>query len=362
MLPTLDAHHDRTVPGGDTEGATSAPIGPTRKSSLIDRLFLIGGIILLLILVARSGVGLVWGNLRVIGWGFAVIIGQELLAMTANTLGWRQAFLPPRGAIPFFRLFAARVAGDAINYVTPTATIGGEFVRARMIEGELTPRAVWASVAVAKISQTVGQALFIIAGMFYVASKAPLPMTVRDGLAVSGPLFIAAVILAVVMQRHGLFTAAVRLLQRTRLAVAPRVARELERLDEEIRLIYSVPSSIFLSSGMFFIGWMFGIVESYLTLYFLDAGPSCHRAVIIETLSVTIDAVMFFVPGKAGTQEGGKMLIFSILGLDPALGLAFGIARRIRELSWAGIGLLILGWHQLHGGSSPLMRVPGKIV
>jgi hypothetical protein len=56
---------------------------------------------------------------------------------------------------------------------------------------------------------------------------------------------------------------------------------------------------------------------------------------------VTIDGILFFVPAKAGTQEGGKMLIFSLLGLDPAKGLSLAIARRIRELTWAGIALLI---------------------
>jgi len=33
--------------------------------------------------------------------------------------------------------------------------------------------------------------------------------------------------------------------------------------------------------------------------------------------------------------------------LDPAKGLALGIVRRIRELTWAAIGLLILSRHQL---------------
>jgi hypothetical protein len=67
----------------------------------------------------------------------------------------------------------------------------------------------------------------------------------------------------------------------------------------------------------------------------------------VEVLSVAIDGMLFFVPAKAGTQEGGKVLIFTILGLDPAKGLALGIVRRIRELTWASIGLMILSRHQL---------------
>jgi hypothetical protein len=45
-----------------------------------------------------------------------------------------------------------------------------------------------------------------------------------------------------------------------------------------------------------------------------------------------------------GTQEGGKVLLFATLGLDPARGLTVGIVRRIRELVYAGLGLAALGW------------------
>ena len=37
------------------------------------------------------------------------------------------------------------------------------------------------------------------------------------------------------------------------------------------------------------------------------------------------------------------MLVFLAAGLDPADGLALGLARRVRELIWAGVGLALLG-------------------
>jgi hypothetical protein len=58
---------------------------------------------------------------------------------------------------------------------------------------------------------------------------------------------------------------------------------------------------------------------------------------------VLIDGILFFVPGKVGTQEGGKVLLFATLGLDPARGLTVGVVRRIRELTYAGVGLAALG-------------------
>ena len=67
-------------------------------------------------------------------------------------------------------------------------------------------------------------------------------------------------------------------------------------------------------------------------------------ALALETGSVFIDGILFFVPAKIGTQEGGKVLLFAMLGLDPAHGLTVGVVRRIRELTYAGLGLALLAW------------------
>ena len=76
-----------------------------------------------------------------------------------------------------------------------------------------------------------------------------------------------------------------------------------------------------------------GVVEVYIILNCLQLAPTWGAAFTVEMLSVAIDALFFFVPAKAGMQEGGKVLIFSILGLDPAKGLVLGIVRRLRELT-----------------------------
>ena len=48
-------------------------------------------------------------------------------------MGWALAF--PRGERPVsaWRLFGARLAGDGVNYLTPSATVGGELLRVRLL-------------------------------------------------------------------------------------------------------------------------------------------------------------------------------------------------------------------------------------
>ena len=53
----------------------------------------------------------------------------------------------------------AAVLGDAVNYLTATAGLGGEFVRAHYLRHQASAKALAASVSVAKLTQFAGQAL-----------------------------------------------------------------------------------------------------------------------------------------------------------------------------------------------------------
>jgi hypothetical protein len=307
---------------------------------------LVAGVVLFVALWYQLGIGAVWSNVRAIGWGFVPIIGQELLAATCNTLAWWWAFPAPRPARPLRTLFAARVIGDGINAVTPTATLGGEYVRGRLLLGAGAPAGVWASVAVGKIAQTVAQVTFVIGGLFVLLDDVPLPPVLRTAVLAGASVFAGAVALTVALQRRGLFTAGARVLARLGFALSPHVLAQLAAVDGEIRRLYAAPASFLWSWACFLAGWLCGVLEIYLILHFLGVGATWERAFTIEVLSIGIDGVLFFVPARAGTQEGGKVLIFTLLGLDPVKGFALGLARRIRELTWAGVGLALLARHE----------------
>jgi putative membrane protein len=329
----------------------------SRTVRLVEWGLLIGGVVLFVFLVRRLGATTVLDNLVLVGLGIIPIVLQETLAYTANTLGWWQSFPRPRPAVPFLRLFAARIAGDAVNYTTPTASLGGEFVRTRLLRGLAPTTSLVASVAVAKLSQTLGQIVFVVAGLAIVLEEASLPPAVRHGLLGGLAAFSLLIVALVIAQRRGMFAPLLRLAHRLGVPDrAPSFRRSVQRLDDEIARFHGAANgALALSSFCFFLGWCMGVVEIYLILWFLDVPVTVHRAVTIEVLSVAIDSMLFFVPAKAGTQEGGKVLIFTLLGLDPAKGLALGIVRRIRELTWAMIGLAILSRWQLAGS-----RITGR--
>jgi hypothetical protein len=71
--------------------------------------------------------------------------------------------------------------------------------------------------------------------------------------------------------------------------------------------------------------------------------------VAVEALAMILNNVFLFIPGRAGSAEGVRAGVCLLLGLPAAQGVAYGIARRGRELIWIVPGLVVLltrqaGW------------------
>src|SRR5260370_19575838 len=101
---------------------------------LLKRLLLLAGVILLAVLVHRVGAEPVLATLRALAWWqFVVICLPYSVIAAVDTLGWRFAFA--RGGAPFWRLYGARLAGEALNVVTAAGSVGGEGGKASLAAG-----------------------------------------------------------------------------------------------------------------------------------------------------------------------------------------------------------------------------------
>lgn len=299
-------------------------------------ILLLLGVLSVVVLARRIDVNLVRSALVQVGWGIVLVVGQETVAHLLNALGWRFAFTRDEAAaIPFGELFRLRVAGDAINYLTPSATVAGEVARAAMLSARHGATVRAGSVVVAKSAQTLGQAVFVATGFSLVGTRLVVsaPRASARFWLVAGPLLILAILFyrAAIQHAPGLLEPA-----RARLrAVACRLRQ----------FIRDHPARVVLSTLMFVLAYAWGAFEAYWICHFLGIPVSVFTALSIEVLSVAVDGLLFMVPAKIGTQEGGKMAVFAALGLPPSLGFAFGVVRHVRELTWAGLGVLLCWSH-----------------
>jgi glycosyltransferase 2 family protein len=320
---------------------------PSTRTKILERLAFSAGLLLLVWLVWRVGPKAIIGALTKLGWGFGLVLVLYGVIAFVNTLAWRATM--PNARVGLGSLFAFLLAGDAMNAVTPSAVLGGEIIRISLLRRKMSAVAAATSVVLAAATQFVAQLLFVLGGLPSVLSRAPVgPM--KTGFLAAGGIVIAGGAAAVSLSRgrnlferlHGLVTRHVPARLRPTGA-----AFDWKELDRSIfGPIRDRPWIMAPSLILYLVGWIIGIAEVALVLSLLGSPVEWRTAAAIETLAVIIDTLLFFIPARLGTQEGGKYVIFQMLGLDPHTGLALGFVRRLRDVVWALVGIAILGYLQ----------------
>src|SRR3989442_1143628 len=114
------------------------------------------------------------------------------------------------------------------------------------------------------------------------------------------------------------------------------------RVDRGLARFYrEEPRRLALSIAFHFVAWLLGVVEVYLMLRFLGVPVSLTTATIIEAFGTAVRFATFLVPASVGAQEGGYVVTFVALGLPASTAVAFGLARRVREILWIAVGFVI---------------------
>jgi hypothetical protein len=284
----------------------------------------------------------VWDLFRGFGWGFAVLLPFQYLDHMLNANGWRLAFTPAQAAkVSFWELVRVRIAGDGVNYLTPSASIAGEFVRPGMLRTSLSHDAKVSSVVVAKATQAAGQGLFVLIGLIYLINARVYDFKAgQAGWAAAG---ISAMLCGVAV---GIGLLAARPPRRLT-ARFPAAFVKLEPLRRSLREFLGRHPLRLVGSILFFmLGYAWGAAEIWLICRFLGIPIGPETALSIEFLSNLVDAFAFMVPAKIGTQEAGKAVIFKGLGLGADVGFTAGLIRHTRELLWAAMGLGIYAAQQ----------------
>jgi len=60
-------------------------------------------------------------------------------------------------------------------------------------------------------------------------------------------------------------------------------------------------------------------------------------------LALWFDLLTFAIPLNAGSLEGSRILTFQAVGFSSLAGLTYGVAVRLSQLLWSGVGLVLYG-------------------
>jgi putative membrane protein len=333
----------------EVDHPASAQPEPARPESTLGRnLLVLLGVSLLVLLVYEVGTHQLLERFLDLGARAPLILFPFCLITLTD--GWAWAYTLPRAGPTrpsIWTLIWIRLAGEAINNLTPTAYLGGEPVKAMLLNKRgIKGSSGTVSVVVAKTALTVGQIVFILLGIMLTLERFQVldidGRVVFVALCGAGAGFVA---LLVRWQRRGLFVKLARLAERFGLhgervksfaAMAPDV-------DRELGAYYRARGGDFArSTALHFLGWLLGTVEVKLMAELLLYPISWRDAFLIESLSQPLALASAVIPGSLGVREAGGVAIFRFLGLDESVGLALWLLRRLREAVFSVLGLLYL--------------------
>lgn len=304
------------------------------------------GLALLAYMIHQIGLENILREFKKLGFNSLIILIPFFLVYLLDALAWKMTLGGYGGRVDFIHLFLTRMAGEAINYITPSAYLGGEPVKAYLLQKRGVPMVDGlASVVTAKTVMVIAQILFVLLGIGLAFLYRPNNSMIIYGAILVVILVALAVSFLVFIQHRGMFMGALWLLESIRLPVGflKRREQKLKALDDTILAFYSQHRSGFMFTLLFFFfAWLVGSLEIYLVLHFLGFPIDLATAITIEALTTVIRATVFFIPSGLGAQEGGNILLFSAFGFSPVTALTFSIIRRMREVLWISIGLLYL--------------------
>ena len=309
------------------------------------RISLVIGVLLLFLFIYFIGPRQIWENIKKLTWqNFLFLFFLRLIHSVLRTVSWKIIMERYERKTPFFTLYAARLAGDALGYLTPSAQLGGEPIRAMMVNKSNLEKS-FASVIVDKTVEIANQIVLTIIGIIVAITLVPLPGKYEDVLIafVMGAAFF--VTLALIKQKQGIFIWIINFLKKLKIRF-----RFIEKREERIREVDAHISNfykhhkkvflfVFLLNTLIFLLWT---TEIYLTLFFIGAGGVTF---IKSYLIVSLGAFMVMLPtmpASLGTYEITYVSIFVLLNLGVDKGMTLILIRRIIMLIYSGAGLLLM--------------------
>lgn len=324
-----------------------------KKAKIAKNFFFILGALALGIMVYSIGLSNIWRDMKQTGWWFIPIIGMWLIVYTINTLSLyiilRDGSIETK-RISFFRLFKLTVSGFAINYITPFGLMGGEPYKIIELQPELGIQKSTSSVLLGTMMRVVAHFIFWMVSIPLLLFLVPvLSDSVEIGIFVTtGITFLLLLWAYRVYTRGGVNRA---LIISSRLPFIGKKIKayrdgnqeKINQMDELISDLYkNRKRDFFLSLSFEFIARILVCVEVILMMQAIKQPITFGESVLIESLQSLISNLFFFMPMQMGAREGGFVIVYGILSIPIAYGVFVSLCKRIRELFWTLIGVVLI--------------------
>jgi hypothetical protein len=309
-----------------------------RRQYLIAIAAALAGLALFAYAVRRAGVAEILDGIRRVGWGLTVILAFAGLRFLIRAECWRWC-LPPGISFPLARAAAAFLAGDAVGNVTPLGLLASEPTKILLTRHQLATREAVSSLAIENLVYAASVIAMVGVGLVVVAATVPLPR-----------VWLMTIVAALMALSTGTLVVfrAMRGTWDPRRGTRPRWRERLAGVREEVlRFSGGYPRRLWRVFALDLAFHALAVFEVFLTLRWVlgDRSPTLVQAVAFEALNRVITVAFQFVPLRVGVDEASAGALAPLLAINPAAGVTLAVVRKVRNLIWAAIGLILVAAH-----------------
>jgi uncharacterized membrane protein YbhN (UPF0104 family) len=314
------------------------------------------GSCLFIYLLFRLGVAEITSLLLRTGWSFSLVVAIYTAYELIRAAAYGKC-VPAQESPSYWEMVRIRFSGDAIQFLTSTGPFLAEPAKVWLL-GRLgldTKHAVAATV-LEYLIYTFTSAVFAVAGLAYLLTHFELAGPARSAawlIVCLITIFLLAAAYAIIFRIYligAILKAAGGL---------PLIGKKLRYPESDVRatedLLFAIlrdnPSRFFLIWALESVAQALLVLELFVLLRAVGLLRNAIHPFLIEGATKFIGLAFFFIPGQVGAAEGVYALIFNALGLPAFAGFSLAVARRLRSLLAAAVGLILApGWSDLRDG------------
>jgi hypothetical protein len=287
--------------------------------------------------------------------------------LTLDALGWRRLFTAStRAKVGFADAFVARTAAEAVGQSLPSAGVAGEAAAAWLLRVKTaTPLGeAIGTLAARRILLALGHGLILaVAAVALAAAPPTAPRALGGLLVVSAVVMLGVALAGSTVLRHASPFARLHVVLRrlpwtgVRAWLGGRTVG-LPRADQETSRVFRGADGPWTGAAVFYFAlYLTETLETWLLLRLLGAEVPLVAVLAVEPLLSLLRAMVFFVPAGLGVQDLGYVAFLHASGVPEAaaLGAAFVVLKRAKELAWVAAGWTIL----LAAGGRSSVAPPG---
>jgi phosphatidylglycerophosphate synthase len=284
------------------------------------------------------------GTLKHLGVALPLALVFSGLWHLARTWAWAWCFPQPR-TVSFARLARVRLSAEAFSFLTLRG-IAGEPLKVVLLGDRVDARQATAAVALERIAYLIGTTLIV--GIGSILALAGLPLSgawfrVFRGFAIASAVigFLSALIIS---GRGTYFQSWLARIDRslgTAMAEG-RIARFVGAVERQmLELVRGNPIRLAVLLTATLAAYVCMALEAWVILKASGATINANGALAVETFSRVASFASAFIPANLGALEASSLAAVAAVGAASAAGASLALARRLRGLFWAGIGLAI---------------------